>query len=163
EEATLDGPPIAQRARDPDRLALVLSTGGSTGTPKSVMHSENTMLYAARRFAEATGFTEADVHVAFGPYGHATGSLFWICIPLLSGATALPNPRWRAQPVVEAIAHWGGTYCITVGTHIFDLLALEAGTEPMLRSMRLIVSGAGPDQLFVDAEQRFGVKIVRDY
>jgi acyl-coenzyme A synthetase/AMP-(fatty) acid ligase len=163
EQASLSGNAISPRARDPNRVSLLLSTGGSTGTPKSVMHSENTLIYAARRFAAATGFTGDDVHVAFGPYGHASGSVFEIYMPLLHGATILPNARWRAQPVVEAIARWQGSYCITVGTHVFDLLALEKGVEPMLESLRLIVSGAGPDQLFVDAEQRFGVRIVRDY
>jgi uncharacterized protein YndB with AHSA1/START domain len=63
-----------------------------------------------------------DVHVAFGPYGHASGSLFEVYMPLLLGASVLPIARWRPLPVVEAIAQYGGTYCITVGTHMFDLL-----------------------------------------
>jgi len=45
----------------------------------------------------------------------------------------------------------------------FDLLALEPGCEPLLKSMRLVVSGAGPDHLFEDAERRFGFQVVRDY
>jgi acyl-CoA synthetase (AMP-forming)/AMP-acid ligase II len=84
-------------------------------------------------------------------------------MPLLFGAPILPNSRWKALPVAEAIARYRGTYCITVGTHVFDLLALEPGTEPLFSSMRLVVSGAGPDHLFVDAERRFNFKVVRDY
>ena len=80
----------------------------------------------------------------FRPYGHATGSVFDLYMPLIHGAAILPNARWKASVVVESIARYGGTYCITVGTHVFDLLALEQGTEPLLKSMRLMVSGAGP-------------------
>ena len=69
----------------------------------------------------------------------------------------------RRQPVAETIARYGGTYCITVGTHVYDLLALEPGTESLFRSMRLVVSGAGPDHLFESAERRFGFRVVRDY
>jgi cyclohexanecarboxylate-CoA ligase len=155
------GPLMEQRDPDPGRPSLVISTGGTTGRPKSVLQSENALVYAARSFAAATEFTEADVHVAFGPYGHASGSVFEVYMPLVHGASMLPISRWRALPVAEAIARWGGTYCITVGTHMFDLLGLEPGTEPLLRSLRLVTSGAGPDHLFEDAERRFGFPVVR--
>jgi acyl-CoA synthetase (AMP-forming)/AMP-acid ligase II len=163
EDAVAHGPELDQRGRDPGRACLVLSTGGTTGRPKSVVLGEEGLVWAAREMASACAFTEADVHVAFGPYGHASGSLFEIYMPLLAGASVLPIARWRAIPVAEAIAEYGGTYCITVGTHMFDLLELPPGTEPLLRSMRLILSGAGPDHLYERVEQRFGVRIVRCY
>lgn len=163
EQACLAGPEVSQRAKDPLRVALVLSTGGSTGVPKSVMHCEESLIYAGRNFGRGTDFTEHDVHVAFGPYGHASGSVFDIYMPLIYGASILPNARWKAQIVAEAIAQYGGTYCITVGTHVFDMLALEPGTEPLLQSLRLVVSGAGPTHLFEEAEKRFGFRVVRDY
>jgi acyl-CoA synthetase (AMP-forming)/AMP-acid ligase II len=89
--------------------------------------------------------------------------VFDVYMPLLYGAAILPNARWKAQTVSEAIARYGGNYCITVGTHLFDLLAMPAGTEPLLKSMRVVVSGAGPDHLFEDSERRFGFRVVRDY
>lgn len=163
EQACATGREISQRDKDPTRISLVLSTGGSTGVPKSVMHCEESLVYAGRSFGRGTDFTENDVYVAFGPYGHATGSVFDIYMPLIYGAAILPNARWKASIVTESIARYGGTYCITVGTHVFDLLALEKGTESLLKSMRLVVSGAGPDHLFETAEQRFGFRVVRDY
>jgi cyclohexanecarboxylate-CoA ligase len=163
EAAILDGPPLEPRAADPGRPSLVLSTGGTTGRPKSVVHCDNTLLYAAREYGTATGFRSDDVLVAFGPYGHATGSVFEILIPLLHGAAILPNPRWRAPAIAEAVARHRGTYCITVGTHMYDLLALEPGAEDKLKSMRIIASGAGAQSLFADAERRFGFKVLRGY
>ena len=163
EEAAQSGPEIDQRAWDPGRGCLVLSTGGTTGRPKSVLLHENALVWAAREMCVACEFTERDVHVAFGPYGHASGSLFEIYMALLVGAGSLPIARWRPLPVAEAIAAYGGTYCITVGTHMFDLLELDEGAEPLLASMRLILSGAGPDHLYEGVERRFGIPIVRCY
>ena len=115
EEAARSGREIDQRGWDPGRGCLVLSTGGTTGRPKSVLLYENALVWAAREMCVACEFTERDVHVAFGPYGHASGSLFEIYMPLLVGAASLPIARWRPLPVAEAIAAYGGTYCITVG------------------------------------------------
>jgi acyl-CoA synthetase (AMP-forming)/AMP-acid ligase II len=63
--------------------------------------------------------------------------------------------------VAQAIARYGGTCCITVGTHIFDLLEMDPSADPLLHSLRLVTSGAGPDHLYENAERRFGFKVVR--
>jgi acyl-CoA synthetase (AMP-forming)/AMP-acid ligase II len=163
EDAAATGPLAEPADVDPGAPCIVLSTGGTTGVPKSILHCNETLIYAARQFGAATGFTEDDVHVAFAPYGHAGGSVFEVYMPLLHGAKILPNARWKPEPVAEAIAEYGGTYCITMGTHIFDLLALEPGAAPQLRSMRVALTGAAPDSLFVEGERRLGMKLLRVY
>jgi acyl-CoA synthetase (AMP-forming)/AMP-acid ligase II len=161
EEAAAEGPPLTEIAADPSRPSVILSTGGTTGRPKSVVHCDNALIYACRRYAAATDFTERDVHVAIGPYGHASGSVFDIYMPLLCGASVLPHARWEARAVAESIARHGGTFAMTVGTHLFDLLALDSGAEPLFASMRLITSGAGANTLFEEVERRFDFTVVR--
>ena len=124
---------------------------------------DEALVYAAKQFGAATGYTETDVHVAFAPYGHAGGSVFEVYMPLYYGASILPIARWRPQPVAEEIERWGGTFFITMGTHIFDLLTLDAELRSCLRSVRLVTSGAGPDSLFEDGERELGFPIVRVY
>jgi len=71
---------------------------GQHGIPKSVMHFEETLIYAARRFGEATGFSGADVYVAFGPYGHASGSLFDYTCRCYSVRRFFPTHAGRPGP-----------------------------------------------------------------
>jgi acyl-coenzyme A synthetase/AMP-(fatty) acid ligase len=163
EDAVATGPLADPEHVDPCAPCIVLSTGGTTGVPKSILHCNEALVYAVRRFAAATGFTEADTHVAFMPYGHAGGSVFEVYMPLLHGAKILPIARWRPRPVAEAIAAYGGTFFITMGTHIFDLLALEPDAAPLLRSVRVAATGAGPDSLFEQGERRLGMKLLRVY
>ena len=163
EEAVRSGPVVSSVKPAPCQPCLVLSTGGTTGKPKSIVHCAETLVYAARQFGADIGYTEDDVQVAFAPPGHAGGSVFEKYMPLLHGASILPIGRWRPQPVAEAIERWGGTTFITMGTHIFDLLTLEDEMRSCLRSLRVVTTGAGPDSLFEEGERELGIPLVRVY
>ena len=148
---------------DPGAPSLVLATGGTTGIPKSILHGSEALVYAARHFAAAVDYTQDDVSIAFAPYGHAGGSIFDIYMPLLHGARVLPLRRWRAEEVGPLIKKWGGTFFVTMGTHVYDLMQQAAEYDENLASVRLVTSGAGPDQLFKDAQERFEFTFVRVY
>jgi acyl-coenzyme A synthetase/AMP-(fatty) acid ligase len=98
-DAIASGRPADPVEHDPGHPCLILSTGGTTGLPKSIVHSSETLVYAARNFGAAVGYSEADVHVAIAPYGHAGGSVFEMYMPLLHGASILPIARWRPREV----------------------------------------------------------------
>jgi acyl-CoA synthetase (AMP-forming)/AMP-acid ligase II len=161
-QAIEEGRAIDPVAQDPGHPCLVLATGGTTGMPKSVMHCSETLVYAARNFGRAVGYSADDVHVAIAPYGHAGGSVFEMYMPLLHGAAVLPIARWKPREVVETIERYGGTFFIAMGTHVYDLLALEPSAAPQLRSIRCIATGAGPQEIFVRCDDEL-MPVVRVY
>jgi acyl-CoA synthetase (AMP-forming)/AMP-acid ligase II len=161
-DAIASGRPIDPVEQDPGHPCLVLATGGTTGMPKSVMHCSETLVYAARNFGRAVNYSESDVHVAIAPYGHAGGSVFEMYMPLLHGAAVLPIARWKPRDVAESIERHGGTFFIAMGTHVYDLLALEPSVAPQLRSIRCIATGAGPQEIFVRCNDEL-MPVVRVY
>lgn len=163
EDACATGPELDAVALDPGAPCLVLSTGGTTGKPKSIVHCSNALIYAARMFAKGIDYRTDDIQVSFAPYGHAGGSVLDIYMPLLHGAAILPIARWQAAPVAREIERHGGTVFITMGTHIFDLLNEGPEIDALLKPVRVVTSGAGPDELYVNGERRFGFPIVRVY
>jgi acyl-CoA synthetase (AMP-forming)/AMP-acid ligase II len=161
-EAIEHGRPADLAEQDPEQPCLVLATGGTTGMPKSVMHCAQTLVYAARNFGRAVGYGEHDVHVAIAPYGHAGGSVFEMYMPLLHGAAVLPIARWKPREVAREIERYGGTFFIAMGTHVYDLLALEPSAAPQLRGVRCIATGAGPQEIFVRCDREL-IPVVRVY
>lgn len=161
-QAIEQGRAIDPVEQDPGHPCLVLATGGTTGMPKSVMHCSETLVYAARNFGRAIGYSADDVHVAIAPYGHAGGSVFEMYMPLLHGAAVLPIAHWKPREVVDAIERYGGTFFIAMGTHVYDLLALEPSAARQLRSIRCIATGAGPQEIFVRCDDEL-VPVVRVY
>jgi cyclohexanecarboxylate-CoA ligase len=161
-DAIAGGRPIDPVDHDPGNPSLILATGGTTGLPKSIVHSSETLVYAARNFGAAIGFSERDVHVAIAPYGHAGGSVFEMYMPLLYGASVLPIARWRPREVADTIERYGGTFFIAMGTHVYDLLELDPSPAPQLRSVRVIATGAGPNEMFARADREL-FKVLRVY
>jgi acyl-CoA synthetase (AMP-forming)/AMP-acid ligase II len=161
-QAIEQGPAIDPVEQDPGHPCLVLATGGTTGMPKSVMHCSETLVYAARNFGRAIGYSADDVHVAIAPYGHAGGSVFEMYMPLLHGAATLPIAQWKPRDAVDTIERYGGTFFIAMGTHVYDLLALEPSAARQLRSIRCIATGAGPQEIFVRCDDEL-VPVVRVY
>jgi acyl-CoA synthetase (AMP-forming)/AMP-acid ligase II len=161
-QAIEQGPAIDPVEQDPGQPCLVLATGGTTGMPKSVMHCSETLVYASRNFGRAIGYSADDVHVAIAPYGHAGGSVFEMYMPLLHGAAVLPIAHWKPRDVADAVERYGGTFFIAMGTHVYDLLALEPSAARQLRSIRCIATGAGPQEIFVRCDDEL-MPVVRVY
>ena len=149
--------------RDPTELALLLSTGGTTGPSKVVMHCEQASVYAAGQYAQLCGLGSGDVVLSAGPYGHASGTVFTLYAPIIAGAAVLPLVGWDPGRCVEDVSRYGVSWGLLSGTHIYDLLGLGDEVVGELRSLRGISAGSGSDALYTEAERRFGFAIRRMY
>jgi fatty-acyl-CoA synthase len=154
---------------DPERLAILQFTSGSTSDPKGVMLPDRVLCANLDAVAEAAGLDpDDDVLVSWLPLYHDMGLVGLLTLPMSTGArlvlgapqdfTARPS-RW-----MEWISAYGGT--ATAGPNFSWVLATRAldRSEPLdLSRLRVALNGAepiDPDQVeaFVAAGRRHGLR-----
>lgn len=97
----------AARRPDADELALIMFTSGTTGRPKGAMHSHNTVLSGALPWPDRLGMDgEAVIHMA-STFGHLTGYLFGVALPIMLGGTGVFQEVWQAAEFVELVERHG--------------------------------------------------------
>jgi acyl-CoA synthetase (AMP-forming)/AMP-acid ligase II len=155
--------PAEVQSTDTGAPFLLLSTGGTTGPSKVVMHAENAAVYAASQYATRCDLSSSDRVLSAGPFGHASGTVFTLYAPIIAGASVLPVARWEAEQVSEDVRRYDVTWGLLSGTHIYDLLQLDDDQVAMWSSVRGLSAGSGSDERYAAAEDRLGLRIRRMY
>jgi len=158
------GEPVPWAAVDPDELAAISYTGGTTGRPKGVMLSHANLLANAGHNLLATGHVPSDVMIHPCPMFHSAGvANLFAC--LWVGASNVIVPRFDAADVVARIERHGVTLAILVPTMLarfLDHLEQEGGGVSTLRNLQYAASPISPD-LQRRAVERLGCEIAQFY
>ena len=131
EELQLRKGPLPAAQSDPDKIVLLAFTSGTTGEPKGVMHSDNTLLANARAMARDWQHDEDIVLFSMSPLTHAIGTIA-MAQSLVSGFELVLNDLPRGQSALERIIETQSTYVMGVPTHAIDILE-EARRRGMSR------------------------------
>jgi acyl-CoA synthetase len=113
---------IADPDENPDKVCYLAFTSGTTGAPKGVMHSDNTLLANARDLVADWRLGPEDVVLPLSPLSH---HIFWVAMAqaLLTGATMVLNDPPKGASPLDLILATGATYVLGVPTHAIDILA----------------------------------------
>jgi cyclohexanecarboxylate-CoA ligase len=123
-----DTPALTGQGLSPDDVLLLMYTSGTTGEPKGVMHSSNTLFANLHGFIDAYGLTQKDVILGASPMAHLTGYGYLAMIPLILNATTVLQDIWEPRQALELIRDEGITYSMASSPFVADLCsAAEAG------------------------------------
>ncbi|MDB5507681.1 MAG: hypothetical protein JWL93_150 [Hyphomicrobiales bacterium] len=111
----------AGMASAPDTIVYLAFTSGTTGVPKGVMHSDNTLLANARAISEDWKLDEHAVIYSMSPLSHNLG-LGALVMTFARGGEFVVHDLPRKQSLVDRIVETGATFVIGVPTHAIDLL-----------------------------------------
>jgi benzoate-CoA ligase len=147
-----------------NEAAYMLYSGGTTGTPKGIMHLAHDFILVPERHGSFWEYTRSDVCFATSKKYFTHGLWPGLLIPLYFGATAILS-RYSLTPEVlaSAITRRKPTVLVTVPTVVKQLLAwqLEGGRLD-LQDIRLAVTASErlPDSLFERFHEIFGCELL---
>jgi acyl-CoA synthetase (AMP-forming)/AMP-acid ligase II/thioesterase domain-containing protein/acyl carrier protein len=149
----------AVRAAEPQDLALVLPTSGTTARPKRVPLSHASLAHAARAAASVLALSPSDRGLCLGPLFHVAGILNGVLWPLSGGGLTLLPRRFDASLVPEWLESEGVTWC--GGSPAAHRAVLEGMDRDLPRLLRFVRSAAAPlDKTLRDAlEGRLGTVV----
>ena len=157
---------------DPEGMAVVIFTSGTTGRPKGVTHTHGDIVAAARRVAAAYARTSdyrpdpAPAHlppgVVFNPYGHMAG-YSRLAFRMWIGRPTVILPRFTVPAARALLACFRMDTLQLTPTMIYMLATAEEDID--LGAVKYVTSGTAP--LSIDTrerfEQRFGVPVMQAY
>ncbi len=118
-------------APPPAALAQLLFTSGTSGTPKGVLHRQDTLMTAARLEIERLGLSGRDCIYVPSPLAHQTGFLYGMWLALALGARQVLQEIWEPRRALAGMREWGVTFAQAATPFLLDLVqAVESGTEP---------------------------------
>ena len=130
--------PAAKQAEprtDPDSVVYLAFTSGTTGEPKGVMHSDNTLLAPVRAVAKDWSLSGDTIVYSLSPLSHNLGFGAMI-LALTQGGELVVHDLPRGASLADRLAETGTTFLFGVPTHAIDLLG-ELRQRPTVSLDRL--------------------------
>lgn len=126
---------------DADSPKLLMYTSGTTGRPKGVVHSQNTLNAEYLNTAEFWRITENDVCLMPSPVTHVTGYAHGMNCPLMHGYRAVLMDRWDAAEALQLIRKHKVSFSIAATPFLQELLREVEKSEGSLESLRFFICG----------------------
>lgn len=159
-ESLIEAPEVELPEVDPRALCHVGFTSGTTGEPKGVMHTHQTLRAVLDNWVRLQGretLGDPVVNLVASPVGHHTGFLWGVLLTALLRGTAVYLDRWVPSEAPRVIREEQVTTMFSAPTFLQDLLQTELATEAGCSLRTVVLAGAPvPRTLPATAGTAFG-------
>jgi malonyl-CoA/methylmalonyl-CoA synthetase len=149
--------------REPNDIAAILYTSGTTGASKGAMLSHGNLVSNAEVLCTEWRFTTEDRLIHPLPVFHSHGLFVATNIALVSGCTLIFHRKFDIETIFDAMP--SATSMMGVPTFYIRLLSDGRFTKELTANMRLFVSGSAPllPKTHAEFEYRTGHAILERY
>lgn len=112
---------------NPDKVTYLAFTSGTTGIPKGVMHSDNTLIANGRAIVADWDVEPDERLFVISPLSHHIGTVAFE-VSLASGAEMIVNDAPKRTSPLQRICEVEAGFVFGVPTHAMDLLAEQRRT-----------------------------------
>lgn len=148
----------------PDQIVYLAFTSGTTGAPKGVMHSDNTLLANGRALVADWGQNQNTILLSLSPMSHHIGTVALEQV-LVAGCELVMHDPSAGIPALDWIETTEANYVMGVPTHAMDILAemdkrgttqlgavkvfyMAGAPIPSETARRLLTLGAKPQNVY---------------
>ncbi|MBE7373785.1 AMP-binding protein [Pseudomonas sp. AL-54] len=135
---------FADRLLGGDDVVQLLYTSGTTGEPKGVLHTSNTLFSNVRPYAERLHLNRDDIIFMASPIAHQTGFLYGLMMPIYLQTTTVLQDAWDPLYAVKVAAVEKPTFTMASTPFLADLLEVAHKHRDELSSLRIFVAAGAP-------------------
>ena len=153
---------VALPTLDPDEVRMVMYTSGTTGRPKGVLHTHNSLNALIRQIGAHWLVEPGDRFLVPSPVSHIGGSIYAFEAPLLLGSTAVLMDKWDAAVAVPVMVERKITHMAGATPFLSALLGAARAAGTRLPDLKLFICGGAsvPPALVREASTYFANAIV---
>jgi cyclohexanecarboxylate-CoA ligase len=145
----------------PDDMAVLMFTSGTTGEPKGVMHTSNSLIACCKALSGRFGLDSSDVLLVASPVGHMTGYAAIVLLSVYLGGTMILQDVWEARRGVGLMAREGVTYTAASTPFLSDICDAVNTGAAQPKGLRSFLCGGAPipSVLIERAADELGLKV----
>ncbi|MBI3368979.1 MAG: long-chain fatty acid--CoA ligase [Burkholderiales bacterium] len=155
------GPHTAQ----PDDMAMLPYTSGTTGMPKGCIHTHRTLMHNVTGGGQWGHSGPEAVGLGVVPMFHITGFIYCALGLAGGGSTVVLLPRWDRELAARLIARYRVSHWVCIPTMIIDLFGSPNYASFDLSSLRYVSGGgaAMPQAVAERLQNEFGIDFAEGY
>ena len=161
------GAPTSEGPAQPDDIALILHTSGTTSRPKIVPLSHRNVCASARNISHTLQLTSADRELHVMPLFHIHGLIAGVLAPMAVGSMIFCTPGFNALKFFGWMKECKPTWYTAVPTMHQTILARANNNMDVIEAnpLRFIRSSSSsmPPQVIAELERVFNTPLIESY